>query len=390
MIRRVSIALAVAVVLTLMACAGWWIGRAIDPRWTAADQRAANIGAAQAASRYFLDAYVEQDGRVIRRDQGADVVSEGQAYAMLITAGIGNQKRFESVWSWTKTQLLRPDGVLSWRWAGGAVVDANSAADADIDAARALLIAGRRFQSAAFTADGNRLAAAVLNTETAAVGTAVAAPGGAVTPEGSGVAGTGRVLTAGNWASTAPYVVNPGYFSPRADADLFASSSDRRWNELTRTQRIIGWELIGSHLLPPDWARVDAAGGAAASGLVSGGDPQFGLDAARFPVRMAESCDPADRALAEALRPMLTRVTDSPGIRRLDGTPAAKWQHPIALVAQAAADKADGDDTSALHRLDDASAIQGRYPTYYGAAWVALGRIMLTTPLLGDCHPSAT
>ena len=24
-------------------------------------------------------------------------------------------------------------------------------------------------------------------------------------------------------------------------------------------------------------------------------------------------------------------------------------------------------------------------PTYYGAAWVALGRIMLTTSLLGEC-----
>jgi endoglucanase len=25
-------------------------------------------------------------------------------------------------------------------------------------------------------------------------------------------------------------------------------------------------------------------------------------------------------------------------------------------------------------------------PSYYGAAWVALGRIMLTTSMLGDCH----
>jgi hypothetical protein len=32
-----------------------------------------------------------------------------------------------------------------------------------------------------------------------------------------------------------------------------------------------------------------------------------------------------------------------------------------------------------------AAQLQQRFPTYYGAAWVALGRIMLTTSLLGEC-----
>ena len=35
----------------------------------------------------FLDEYVEPDGRVVRRDEGGDVVSEGQAYGMLIGGG---------------------------------------------------------------------------------------------------------------------------------------------------------------------------------------------------------------------------------------------------------------------------------------------------------------
>ena len=38
---------------------------------------------ARAADR-FLAGYVTGDGRVIRRDQGGDIVSEGQAYGMLI------------------------------------------------------------------------------------------------------------------------------------------------------------------------------------------------------------------------------------------------------------------------------------------------------------------
>jgi len=36
---------------------------------------------------------------------------------------------------------------------------------------------------------------------------------------------------------------------------------------------------------------------------------------------------------------------------------------------------------------DSAAALDRRFPTYYGAAWVALGRMMLTTNLL---HPSCS
>jgi len=41
---------------------------------------------------------------------------------------------------------------------------------------------------------------------------------------------------------------------------------------------------------------------------------------------------------------------------------------------------------SCLQRLDAAAQLEQRMPSYYGAAWVALGRIMLTTSMLGDCH----
>ena len=35
--------------------------------------------------------------------------------------------------------------------------------------------------------------------------------------------------------------------------------------------------------------------------------------------------------------------------------------------------------------LDAAEALDKRAPTYYGAAWVALGRIMLMTSALDSC-----
>jgi endoglucanase len=74
-----------------------------------------------------------------------------------------------------------------------------------------------------------------------------------------------------------------------------------------------------------------------------------------------------------------------PALRNLDGSAASDWQHPVAIVGAAATEQAAGDGDAAATRLDEATALQQRFPTYFGAAWVALGRIMLATTLLGEC-----
>ena len=39
-----------------------------------------------------------------------------------------------------------------------------------------------------------------------------------------------------------------------------------------------------------------------------------------------------------------------------------------------------------MHQLlDQADEANSAHPTYYGAAWVALGRVMLTSNALGAC-----
>jgi endoglucanase len=383
--RQLRTASSIALVLVLSVGAGWWIAKAIDLRVDAADIAGLREDTARVAGQKFLDDYVEPDGRVVRRDEGGDVVSEGQAYGMLIAVAIGDETRFRSIWKWTKTHLRRPDGLLAWRWADNKVIGVNSAADADLDAARSLVLAGRRFNGPEFTKDARRLGEAILETETVAVGTG-AAPPSDVNPPGTWVAGSGRTLVGGNWARTAPpYVVNPGYFSPRAERELFHASSDPRWTDITRTQRVLGWQLIGTGMLPPDWATVSDVGHAESTGPVTGGPVRFGLDAARLPVRFAESCDREDRALAGAMRPILTAPGDVPALRNLNGSAASDWQHPVALVAAAATEQGDGNPDGAVEHLDAAAQLEQRSPTYYGAAWVALGRIMLTTSLLGEC-----
>ena len=382
--RQLGTASAIALVLVLMVGAGWWIAKAIDPRHDATDIAGMREETARITGRGFLDEYVEPDGRVVRRDEGGDVVSEGQAYGMLIAVAVGDETRFRSIWKWTRTHLRRADGLLAWRWADDTVTDVNSAADADLDAARSLVLAGRRFNAPDLAKDGRRLGVAILQTETVAVGTGVANASD-VDPPGAWVAGSGRILVGGNWATTPPYVVNPGYFSPRAERELFEASADRRWTDITRTQRVLGWQLIGTGMLPPDWATVSEVGHAVPTGPVTGGPIRFGLDAARLPVRFAESCDREDRALAGAMRPVLTAPGENPALRNLNGSAASNWQHPVALVAAAATEQGAGNPDGAVERLDAAAQLEQRSPTYYGAAWVALGRIMLTTSLLGEC-----
>ena len=382
--RRLSTASAIALVLVVTFGAGWWIANAIDPRMDSADIAGMREDTARIAGQKFLDEYVEPDGRVVRRDEGGDVVSEGQAYGMLIAVGVGDETRFRSIWKWTKANLRRADGLLAWRWADNKVTDVNSAADADLDAARSLVLAGRRFNAPELTKDGRRLGVAILETETVAVGTGVASSSD-VNPPGTWVAGSGRTLVGGNWARKAPYVVNPGIFQ-----------SSRR----TGTLRSIGRQAVDGHQPHPagpragsssgpgcaaDWATVSEAGHVVPTGPVTGGPVRFGLDAARLPVRFAESCDRDDRALAGAIRPVLTAPGEVPALRNLNGSAAGDWEHPVALVAAAATEQGAGNPDGAIERLDAAAQLEQRSPTYYGAAWVALGRIMLTTSLLGEC-----
>ncbi len=319
-------------------------------------------GVATEHGRSFLREYLASDGRVVRIDEGGDVVSEGQAYGMLIAAAIDDEPNFRLIWSWTQTNLLRSDGLLAWRWYEGGVTDANSASDADLDAARALILAGDRFGAPDLTSHGRRLAAAVLDGETR--------PGG-----------DGYVMVAGNWATAHPQQVNASYFSPRAEQEL--ARFDARWSTVSTGNRGVIERLIQQAPLPPDWAELN---GDAISAVGHGSAPvQFGLDAARVPIRLAESCAHEDRELAAAMRIPLSVQPSAVGIRHLDGSAAVEWKHPIALVARAAVLLAAGDGPGSARALDESAALQARYPSYYGAAWVALGDLMLRSSALGEC-----
>lgn len=325
---------------------------------------------AAAAARAFLKRYVHSDGRVVRIDQGGDTVGEGQAYGMLLAAAIGDSQLFETIWGWTKSNLRRPDGLLMFLWRDGRVVDPQAASDADLDASRALLVGACRFNRPALRKEALQLGDAIMRVEVASYN------------------GT-PVLTAGPWAVAAPITIDPSYFSPATFAALQAASGDPRWGALAASSRSITSALMQPpSRLPPDWARLEG-GRPVAIGMPSEPQtrPQFGFDAVRTLVRMAEDPNPAGRRIAARAWPVFEGAdpTKLPVEHKLSGQPIGNTLNPVVLVAAAGAADAAGDLAARDGLLATAETLDRRFPTYYGAAWVALGRIMLTTNFLKTC-----
>ena len=312
----------------------------------------------------FLDRYVTPDGRVVRPDQGGDTVSEGQAYALLVAVAAGDEARFDTVWDWTRRNLQRSDGLLSWHWRGGGVVDPQPAADADVDAARALTRAADRFSRPDLRAEATRIARGVM--------------------DGEVVTAAGRTaLAAGPWAVPSG-TVNPGYFSPCGAIELARVTGDASWDALAGDAvALLDGLTAGGRRLPSDWAHLDGAGTLqATSAPGDGAGVRYGLDAARVAARLAERCtadgETGDRArrLAAALWPTLAHLpADGAGIAyHLDGTLAVSDddRNPAGLVAAASAASAAGDGPASARLLGEAADLDRRAPSYYGAAWLAL------------------
>jgi len=330
------------------------------------------VPATREAAADFLDRYVDEDGRVVRHDQGGDTVSEGQSYALLLARVAGDRDTFGRVWAWTRSSLLRPDGLLASHADAGEVLDRNPASDGDLVNAWAMLRAPGPGADEPRRA-GRRMADAVLERE-------IAAPPGPA------------LLAAGPWATGQPASLNPSYWALPAFAALGEETGDGRWEELgAASVATIAALTEEGRLLPPDWARAD--GPSVRASASPNGDPpevQYGPDAQRVVVWLASSCEPSARRLAAAWRPLLSGGETSRALAlRTDGQVVSGTPTALSLVASAAAAGAAGRPRERDRLIDEAARLDAAHPTYYGAAWVALGRALLTTGLLGGCGAQA-
>jgi endoglucanase len=327
--------------------------------------------AEQLSATAFLTAYVLPDGRVVRRDQGDDTVSEGQAYGLLLAEAADEPAVFGRVWQWTQDHLQLPSGLFAYHAdAAGHLLSMQPASDADLLIAWALL----RYQgpdAAARHQAGRRVAAAVLAKEV--------------------VSGPGRmlILTAGPWATGRPASLDPSYWSLPALTALAQLTGNPEWQRLAYGAVAVTDRLTadGSEL-PPDWAEITPAESLTPVPAPNGSAPQaeYGLDAERTVLWYAASCDPRARELARRWWALLSRPgRASAQALLLDGAVLNPAPSPLPLVAAAAAAEAAGQRSASRRLLQSAVAQQRSHPTYYGGAWAALAPALLTGSLGSAC-----
>ncbi|RKR73382.1 glycosyl hydrolase family 8 [Frondihabitans australicus] len=341
------------------------------------NDRATSTRSAKQIGQAFLADYLDSSGRIVRRDQGGDTVSEGQGYGMLVAVGVGDRSAFRSIWTWTKSNLERKDGLMAWQWKNGKVVDEQPASDADLDIARALVLAGTTFHDASYTKAGKALAGHIADDLT--VGT----------PDG-------RVLLPGLWAKQAggtagPWSYDPSYAAPATFSLLAKATGDDRWSQLVTGSRKVTGRILQSTALPADWEQIRADGSVVPlpNATGSGGTVMYGYDAGRVALRYAASCSADDTALAAKLAAPLAGKSPLPMELDLGGTPLNQDQSPLGYDARAAARASAGDASGARSDLRAADRLAQRTPTYYGSAWDALAALQLETTTLGGCSPLA-
>jgi endoglucanase len=325
----------------------------------------------QRAADSFLSSYERPNGQIVRRDQGDDTVSEGQAYGMLLAEVAGNQTAFRQIWLWTRGHLQLRDGLFAYHASpAGKIISSQPAADADLLIAWALL-RYRGPSQAAWHRDGLRVARAVLAHEV--------------------TVGPGKVpiLAAGPWATGRPASLDPSYWALPAMQGLAQLTGQGQWRRLAAgTVTLVGTLTRDGRLLPPDWAELTSAGALNPEPAPDGSQPQtqYGPDAQRTVVWFAASCDPGARALAARWWALL-RPGDRTQALSLqpDAAPLNPGPAVLPMVASAAAAQLSGDGGATRQLLQRAASQQRTHPTYYGGAWDALGQVLLTSTSLSGC-----
>ena len=328
--------------------------------------------------------YLHHDGYVVDPGRGeGEVTSEGQGYALLRAAWMGDAPTFARVFEWTEQHLRRADGLYSWRWSpvgGGRVLDANTATDADQEIALALILASSAFDQADWLTRARELLTAIRRHAS------VETPGG-------------WFPSAGNWA-VADRIVNLSYFLPYAYPAFATIDPASRWEEATRT----GYDLMARVLaipgvrLIPDFMRVNEDGAASLLAAHAGVSGDFTSDAMRVYWRVALDChlhqrtqacaDPLNvRTLTQLLARdgrLFTHYTT--GGMPLDTTESVSFSAmalPFLLLHAPAAAGAVRAERLTPSVLDEVATNRDRY---YDANWVWFGLAAAEDIERGDAH----
>lgn len=344
-----------------------------------------------ASWQFYRLHFIAPDGRVVRPENGGDSISEGQAYALLRAVWSNDQATFDRVYGWTEANLSQQQTkgrhLLAWRYGPDEqgcrrILDGNSATDADLDYALALMLAGRRWGGP----EGGRpdyQAKARLVLRDILEHCTCRDPRGRLW------------LTPGDWTPCRlPLLLNPSYFAPAAYGLFHDLTGDRRWLELrdsaylalAQLSRGLGREKgVG---LVPDWCLLQA-GDAFTPAPDRSAD--FGWDAIRVPWRVGlAGWWRRDRQAQEFLQRTIipfalgewSRQGRLAAIYSYQGQPMVDYESPVLYAAVVAAALAVGDrplareaavKILAFYREAPDGGYFNRPDDYYGNNWAWLG-----------------
>jgi endo-1,4-beta-D-glucanase Y/4-amino-4-deoxy-L-arabinose transferase-like glycosyltransferase len=240
--------------------------------------RSVNEIALLARSHLYMNEKFSDGGAYYTSD--GFVTSENQAYAMLRAVWLNQKEDFYRTWQWTQANLQKDNGLLAWLWKDGEIIDSHSAADADTDAALALLFAGKRWNDENLLNAGVNMVQAIWDHEVVVI-------------DGS------PYMTAGEWAVNEDIIpLNPSYFAPYAYRVFNEiDPEDHSWWELIDTSYDVIFAAANLPLgenktagLLPDWVGIDPETGELVPldlGEAGGETSRYGYDASRTYWRLA-------------------------------------------------------------------------------------------------------
>jgi len=210
----------------------------------------------------FKHSLLSADGRVIDASTENKVtVSEGQAYGLFFALVANDRASFDRLLAWTENNLAQGDLIAhlpAWIWGrlppgktregeeGWGVIDANSAADADLWIAYTLLEAGRLWQERRFTALGTLIARRIVREETESL----RGLGRTVLPGPAGFR-----LGEGRWR------LNPSYVPLQLMRRLAVLLPEEPgWDQMVTSSARLVLETA-PHGYSPDWVEYDAGKG---------------------------------------------------------------------------------------------------------------------------------
>lgn len=186
--------------------------------------------------------FMSQDGRIMDRDKNNITTSEGQSYMMLRALIMEDKSTFDLVYEWTKNNLQRNDSLFAWLWGKNKdgeykILDNNSASDADVDIAFALLCAYRQWHNYKYLEEATCIINSIWINEVKQIGNYLVLMPGA------------------NQALAKQIEINPSYFSPYAFRLFQKYDELHDWNLLVDSSYFYLNAVMSKTKtnLPPNW-----------------------------------------------------------------------------------------------------------------------------------------